>query len=392
MDQDNRRQDRTERLLALSRTTPDSDMGRLLRRFWQPIACSGTLLPGRAKAVRIMGEDLTLYRGASGKPYLVAGRCAHRRTRLHTGWVQGEEVRCMYHGWKYDGMGRCVEMPAEKDTAPQTVKIAGYPVRDYGGLIFAYMGEGAPPSFDMVRKRALDDSGWLRFPREMTWPCNFFQMVENSLDAVHVSFVHQKGHVGTFGEAVTPVIPDLEYLETDSGIRQIAKRGPNNVRVSDWTFPNNNHIIVPGATSDAPWIDVAVWMVPNDDEHTTRFTVYSSPKVSPEADRALTERLNSYHDYNPADHHTELFDEDTYPTESVSQLTAAQDYVAQVGQGAIADRLNERLGRSDAGIALLRRIFWREMDAVRAGRGIKEWRALDEPVDLPMQVPDAAAE
>ena len=383
--------ERTRRLLALGRTTADSDMGRLLRRFWHPISRADKFAPGRARALRFFGEEMTLYRGESGRTYLVAGRCAHRRTLLSTGWVQGEEIRCMYHGWKYDGTGRCTEMPAEKDTAPQTVKIAGYPTREYGGLIFAYMGEGAAPPFELPRKDSLEAPNRLKFPREQTWPCNWFQMVENSLDAVHVSFVHQKGHVGTFGQAVTPVIPELEYFETESGIRQIATRGPNNVRISDWTFPNYNHIVVPGLSRDDPWIDVAVWMVPNDDTHATRFTVYSTPSRDPKTDRELCEFVDSYGDYNPADEHARLFEDDVYPTEVVGKLTAAQDYVAQVGQGPIADRLNERLGRSDAGIALLRRIFWREMDAVRAGSGAKNWHRLSEAAELPIQVPETAA-
>src|SRR5437870_4926246 len=93
----------------LVRTGPGTPMGTLLRRSWQPIALSHELAAGRALPARIMGEELTVYRGTSGKPYVVAGRCAHRGTRLHTGWVEGECLRCFYHGWKYDGFGQCVE-------------------------------------------------------------------------------------------------------------------------------------------------------------------------------------------------------------------------------------------------------------------------------------------
>ena len=83
----------------LTQSAPGTDMGRLLRRFWHPVAASDTLKIGSARAIRIMGEDLTLYRGESGAPHLVAARCAHRGTQLHTGWVQGDEIRCIYHGW-----------------------------------------------------------------------------------------------------------------------------------------------------------------------------------------------------------------------------------------------------------------------------------------------------
>src|SRR5438552_11506846 len=95
---------------------PGTPMGRLLRQYWQPLALAEDVAPGGAIPVRLMNEDLTLYRGESGAPYLVAQRCAHRRTLLYTGWVEEECLRCMYHGWKYDGGGQCVEMPAEDET------------------------------------------------------------------------------------------------------------------------------------------------------------------------------------------------------------------------------------------------------------------------------------
>ena len=201
-----------ERLRALTATGPDTDMGRLLRRFWQPVAVSHSIKPGDAKPLRVMGEDLTLYRGESGRAYLVAGRCAHRLTVLHTGWVQGEEIRCIYHGWKYDGTGQCTEAPAEGAGAAARMKIAGYPVHEYCGLIFAYMGSGVAPAFDLPRKEAFEKAGLIVFARLQVWPCNWFQMIENSLDAVHVSFVHLAGKVGPFGEAVTAAIPKLDYV------------------------------------------------------------------------------------------------------------------------------------------------------------------------------------
>src|SRR5882724_1975237 len=95
----------------LTHSAPGTDMGRLLRKFWQPVAPFDSVKPNSARGLRIMGEDLTLYRGQSGKAYLIAGRCAHRGTQLHTGWVQGEDIRCIYHGWTYDGRGQCTDAP-----------------------------------------------------------------------------------------------------------------------------------------------------------------------------------------------------------------------------------------------------------------------------------------
>jgi 5,5'-dehydrodivanillate O-demethylase oxygenase subunit len=377
------RADRLRQLVQCGRGTP---MGSLLRRFWHPVALSHTLTRGAAKFVRVLGEDLTIYRGASGNVYAVGARCAHRKTLLHTGWVSGEEIRCMYHGWQYDGSGHCTMRPAEKDDELPAISIGGYAVREYAGLIFAYLGDSPAPEFDLPRKPAFERPDGLSFARAETWNCNWFQQVENSLDAVHVSFVHQKGKVGVFGEAVSSAIPELEYLETDAGIRQIATRSTNNVRVSDWTFPNANHIVVPGLAKDDPWIDVGHWVVPNDDEHTTRIIAYSIPSTTLEADRRITEYFAKYGDYNPADHHEALFCEGVYPADPLIQLTSAQDYVAAMGQGTIAERGDEWLGRSDAGIALLRRLFLREIEAVRRSQPTKQWRRLEHGVDLPRQV------
>lgn len=375
---------------ALTQSAPDTIMGKLLRRFWHPVAPSDWVAAGGARAIRVMHEDLTLYRGHSGKPYLIGGRCAHRGTRLDTGWVEGEDIRCIYHGWKYDGHGRCTQAPAEGEETARKIKIVSYPVREYTGLIFAYMGEGAPPPFDLPRNDEYERAGSLIFARAQIWPCNWFQLVENSMDAVHVSFVHHAGGVGPFGKIVTQAIPKLEYAETESGIRQIATRGPGNVRVSDWTFPNCNHIVTPGLAASDPWIHRGVWNVPVDDMHVLRFTTYIYAPMAPEKERETRAYWEAYSAYDPSRHHEALMERKEWPAEPILQLTQAQDYVALVAQGAIADRAHERLGKSDAGIVTLRRIFWRELDALREGRPTKAWRKLDAPLELPKQVPAPA--
>jgi 5,5'-dehydrodivanillate O-demethylase oxygenase subunit len=380
-----------ERLKLLSQTGPDTDMGKLLRLFWQPVATSHSVDRGTARSVRVMGEDLTLYRGESGRAYIVGGRCAHRLTQLHTGWVQGEEIRCIYHGWKYCGTGQCTEAPAEGAASAARIKIVAYPVYEYCGLVFTYMGPGAPPEFELPRKEAFEKPNLIMIARIQVWPCNWFQMVENSLDAVHVSFVHLAGKVGPFGEAVTAAIPKLEYSETDAGIRQVATRSQNNVRISDWSFPNNNHIVTPGRTKDAPWVHRGVWNVPVDDTHTYKVGVYAIQSQGPEQDRITLEHFEKYGDYNPADHHDELFIEKKWPEDPSLQLTPAQDYVAMMGQGAIVDRAQERLGKSDAGIMLLRKIFWREMEALHGGRPTKQWRRSQDTADVPLQTKPVTA-
>jgi 5,5'-dehydrodivanillate O-demethylase len=384
MTQDEMLQDRSARNLLLHQSAPGTLMGTLLRSFWQPVALSRQVTHQRAKPIRIMGEDLTAYRGESGRAYLVGARCAHRGTVLHPGWLEGETIRCVYHGWRYDGTGRCVERPAEKDERMPDIRIAGYPVHEYGGLMFAYMGEGAAPAFDLPRKAVFErkEGEGLVVAKAEKWPCNFFQGVENSLDATHVSFVHQMGIVGAFGEAVTGTIPELSYSETEAGIEQVAVRGPGNVRKSDWTFPNNNHVVVPGVAKGDPWTDVGVWNVPHDDENMSRFVLYGTSATGEAA-----QRFRDYFDkdgtYNPADFHDDLFHRGVFPPHP--KLTAAQDYVATSGQGVVADRVNEVLGRSDAGIVFLRNMVFRELDLVRRGQPTKQWRRRAKDVDLPIQ-------
>ena len=384
------RSNRQEELRLLTETMPGTPMGTLLRSFWQPIALADNVAAGTARGVRVMGEDLTLYRGDSGRAYLIGGRCAHRCTVLHTGWIEGEQIRCMYHGWRYDGAGQCTEQPAEKRSRPDLVRIASYPVHEYAGLIFAYLGDGPAPEFELPRKEVLESRDRRIVQHEQVWDCNWFQQVENSLDATHVSFVHVWGKVSRFGEEITTALPELAYEETSAGIRQIAIRSKNNVRVSDWTFPNNNHIVAPGPKKGDPWLDTCVWAVPVDDERTMRFTVNAVPRAGDETEQRMTEDRGRR--FNPADHHDALFNHHELPTMGSAQLIATQDYVAVRGQGVIFDRSKEWLGQTDAGIVLLRRLFLRELAAIRGCGAIKRWSKLAESAHMPIQIPEPAAE
>src|SRR5687768_12348800 len=144
-------------------TGPGTLAGRYMRCFWQAIYRAEDLLAGHAKPIQVMSEEFTLYRGDGGEPHLVAFRCAHRGTQLSTGWVEGDCIRCCYHGWKYDQTGQCVEMPAEDPSFPPKVQIASYPVREYLGTLWAYLGEGEPPP--LPRYPELETEGILEVER-----------------------------------------------------------------------------------------------------------------------------------------------------------------------------------------------------------------------------------
>jgi 5,5'-dehydrodivanillate O-demethylase len=372
---------RSNRLSQLTHVDATTSMGRLLRQFWQPVALSASIANGSARPLEILGENLTLFRGASGTAYLIGGTCAHRCTVLHTGWVEGDQLRCMYHGWRYDGTGTCTEMPAERVT-PSAVTIASYPVHEYCGLLFAYMGSAPAPAFDLPRKAAFEIPDHLVIAREQVWDCNWFQQVENSLDSVHVSFVHQWGQLGRFGSEVTTALPELHFEETASGIRQTAIRGKDNVRISDWTFPNNNHIVSAAfAAKGEPWVHTGVWAVPIDNARTARFTIVSVTPGTKSAELALDDPNAGF---NPADHYDDLFNAHRIPEQGRGTgLGQSQDYVALRGQGSVADREHEHLAASDAGIALLRRICFREMGALANGAEPKRWQRHDVPSELP---------
>ena len=113
-------------------TGPGTLAGRYLRRFWHPVSRAEDLAVGRAVPIRVMSEDFTLYRGESGAPHVVAFRCAHRGTQLSTGWVEGDCLRCLYHGWKYDASGQCVEQPGEDEGFAAKVRIRS---RSQAGLV-----------------------------------------------------------------------------------------------------------------------------------------------------------------------------------------------------------------------------------------------------------------
>src|SRR5581483_775735 len=194
------------------RTGPGTLAGRYLRRFWIPIHRSEDLIAGRAKPVRIAGEDFTLYRGEGGDAHAVAFRCAHRGTQLSTGWVEGDQIRCFYHGWKYGPDGQCTEQPAEPEPFCGRIRIRSYPAQDYLGLVFAYLGEGEPPDLPRFPEFEDDEEGIREnYTYPTPWPMNVFSSLEN--DPFHGAWVHRESYIaaGRIG------IPRVRCEETEYG-------------------------------------------------------------------------------------------------------------------------------------------------------------------------------
>lgn len=332
-----------QKLAELSKTAADTPMGRLLRRFWHPGALDADLPPNAQVRRRLLGEDVRFVRDAD----------RHVRAYREASGMDGERE---------------------------------VPVVVYAGLLFCYLGTTPAPAFDLPRKPAFEDDGFDLYVREEIWPCNWFQQIENSLDPVHVSFVHHWGRVGSFGGAVAPTIPRLAYEETSAGVRQEATRSEKSRRFSHWTFPNNNMISTPTLAPTDPWVTIGIWMVPIDDEHTARRAVHAVPKTDAATDARIAAYFASVQDYDPSRHHDELVYGRRVPDDPLIALTSAQDYVAAMGQGIIADREHERLGTSDAGVIMLRRQFFRELEAQERGLPGKNWTRERSNLDLPRQV------
>lgn len=351
---------------------PDDLAGRFLRRFWQPIYLAEELSAGKARPVHILGENFTLYRGETGAPHLVGSRCAHRKLLLSVGRVEDDCLRCFYHGWKYDADGQCIEQPAEKQSFADKVKIAGYPTREYLGLIFAYLGGGDPPYFPTLD--AFEGGGFVQ-TKESPRPWGYFNQLENSVDEVHFNFVHRRSKFTDVG--LNDEIPDLSCNETDYGLIRIGQRG-NNVRKSHILMPNCMYSMVYDDLKG--WSEHLSWRVPIDVGTHTSFVVDFIHKTGKDAEdyrRRKAQERTSLKDLEPAASIVEkIFAGDLSVDEVPDRpdIIYIQDAVALMGQEEARDRSEDILAASDRQVTLLRKIWSRELKALADGRPLKQWR------------------
>jgi 5,5'-dehydrodivanillate O-demethylase len=335
----------------LTRIGPGTRMGNLMRRYWWPVGFTEQV-GDEPVPVRILGEDLVLFRDAEGKLGLLDRYCAHRRASLELGRVEADGIRCCYHGWLYDTTGQCREMPAEGPDCPliKEVKIAAYGVKELGGLIFAYLGpEPAPllPHYDLLVR---DD-----FDREVSASlehCNWLQRAENAVDVYHSMALHA---------SVYPSIAlkrplDVQWEKRWYGFRQVS--------IYSETVKNTSHFIFPSHTRrynarakerPAHFLHLRV---PVDDTQTLTFyakgveTGGAPGKLTTKgfeqpSQRGVYERVKDGW-WNLASHE--------------------QDRAAQESQGVITDRSKEFLAPSDRAIVLLRKMLLDSIAAIEAGR------------------------
>lgn len=364
-----------ERNAVLTRVAPGTPMGELMRRYWHPIAPSAELeaRPFRTKEIRLLGEDLVLFRdrSPSGRLGLVQRRCAHRRVNLAYGMVEEDGLRCCYHGWKFDHNGRCIEQPFEDTTREDhsfrdKCGIKGYPVQDLAGLIWAYLGPQPAPLLPrwapLVWKEAVRDITLVDLP------CNWLQCQENTPDPVHTEWLHTN-----YAEYVRQ-IKDFREGTNFKGFGPTAGRPHKKIRFYDIEYGFVKARLVEGDTGEEEdWTvghpclfpnilcsgDQFAYMmqfrVPIDDTHTSHITLYVFP-AAPGTQAPLQKRVP--YRYVP------LRDEEG---EWLLSYSFNQDYMAWCEQGAIAERHLENLGESDRGIVKFRRMLIEQLEKVRRG-------------------------
>jgi 5,5'-dehydrodivanillate O-demethylase len=350
----------------LTRVGPGTPMGDLQRRYWHPIGGVEEMADRWTKRVRLLGEDLVLYKDRSGTLGLIGEQCPHRRASLSYGIPCDDGIRCPYHGWKFDATGACVEQPNEPagSTFKDKVDHPGYPVETLGGMIFAYLGPlPAPllPRWDgFAGARAIRMIGWAPFN------CNWLQAMENSLDPVHTEWLHGRLHEFVeekLGNTYTMSRRHLkiDFAEFEYGVYKRRLLEGQSEDADDWQvghpvlFPN---ILAVGSGGGDLWrLHHYQMRVPIDDTHSMHYWyhAYEIPEGR-EVPAHLLERVPFYE----------------FPTrdeagEYVLDTIDAQDIMAWETQGPIALRDRERLGTTDRGVILFRTMLKRELEKVANG-------------------------
>ena len=371
----------------LTQTGPGTPMGELFRRFWLPIMLSEELRSpdGAPVRVQVLGEELVAFRDTDGKIGLIDRYCAHRRADLFFGRNEECGLRCVYHGWKYDVAGNCVDQPSEPPeySFKDDIRLAAYPCQEQGGLIWAYMG---PPDFPAE----LPELEWARVPashrymRKYFVECNYLQTLEGDIDSTHARFLHSvlspqaagrmqrlqggglPGQGGNLYAGAANKFHHISVKDTDYGLMYGFRRPAGdededyNWHITHWLMPSYALIAngVPGQTLRCNV------RIPIDDTHFTFFRVQWNP------DRPLTpqeideyENGTSFEESIPGTfmprrnkENDWLIDRELQKSWNYTGIRSIpeQDQAVTITMGPIADRTKENLGSSDTAIHHMR--------------------------------------
>ena len=344
-------------LTRVGRGTP---CGELLRRYWMPVACAGELTEEKPiRAFRVLGEDLVVFCDKRERYGVVGEQCPHRSASLAFGRVDQEGIRCPYHGWKFDRSGRCLEQPAEPESAgfKDKIKHTAYPVEKLGGLLWAYLGpEPRPllPRWDVL----CWENGKRWIEKHEVYHCNWLQPMENSVDPSHLYWLHGDtahllGTVERYGE-------EHNFIPFEYGIMK-QRRTPARNPAEGWQLDQHpllfpitlRHVFRQGKTDGLLRHNLQI-RVPVDDTHTQVYVVYFTPNDI---------------DHSPANDTTpwEYFPIRDEKGEYRAEHVLVQDAMTWETQGALTDRSQEHLGVGDEGIILLRKILREQIEIVKTG-------------------------
>jgi phenylpropionate dioxygenase-like ring-hydroxylating dioxygenase large terminal subunit len=376
----------------ITRIGPGTPMGAVFRRYWQPAALSEEL-PERDGApirVRLLGEDLVAFRDSTGGVGLIDAFCPHRRAPMFFGRNEDCGLRCVYHGWKFDSDGNCVDMPSEPaDSLFKTkVRIAAYPTFEAGGVVWAYLGPAGlqPP---------VPDYEWLRVPashrhiNKTYEEANWLQALEGGLDTSHSSFAHNMNINDKKYLRNADTAPRLEVDRTDYGFRYAGIRS-----FSDRDYVRVYHYIMPaqalrgGVTSwngiekaDVPRLDGHIW-VPIDDTTTWAWNmVWSYDEKVPITDewhakdearfgRGVDDLIPGTFKLKKNLANDFMIDRQVQKTKTFTGIVGinTQDMALQEGMGPICDRSKEHLGTTDKAIIACRQLLLEATQAVEDGK------------------------
>lgn len=364
--------------VELTHVEAGSPMGELLRRYWQPVALSSELrdLP---KKVKIMCEELVLFRAGNGKVGCLMPHCSHRGTSLEWGRVEADGLRCCYHGWLYAPDGRVTEMSCESREycARANIQHPGYPTHEYGGLVFIYMGppdlKPLFPLYDIIDTRYRDgvelrgmqlwDGHGIGYVKN----CNWLQHHENVVDPWHLLVLHQQISGDQFDGALMHGKSRIDFENTDLGVRyKVIKDLPNGnrlVRYAEVVTPNI--ILVPDIHEKGTHVKSKsrcteiTWTVPVDNGELTAFSIVAWPVENGRPKEDWMPGTDVRIKIRPAGNVARTYEE---------RQRNPDDAEAQEGQRRIAVHALERLAPSDRGVVMLRRALKAQLAAMQEGR------------------------
>ncbi len=353
----------------LTLVEPGTPCGELMRRYWHPVGVSSKVT-GDPMRVRILGEDLILFRDGKGRAGLLHEHCAHRGTSLYYGKVEDEGIRCCYHGWLFAVDGDCVDQPCEPAGGQHRDKCRQpwYPVEERYGLVFAYLGpldEMPPlPRYDVLENLGLDEElqqedksfyiGGGVTQENPVAPYSWLQNFENVMDPFHVVILHSRFSGVQFREQMA-LMPAVEGEICDHGVMyRSVRETPNGrlTRITQTLLPNVR--IVPSIELTPGHGREVAWLVPVDSHHHRSFGVARVPKneapLYSRRERMATHEGKTWWEMSEEEHKR-------FP----------DDYEAQVSQGSIPAHSDEHLATSDKGVVMLRRLLTRQIRAVQDG-------------------------